>query len=184
MKHFPRSIPIMLLGLMPLTFAHADDDGLFSFFKHRNGVEVISNPTYEENCGDCHFLYQPGLLPARSWEALLSPARLEDHFGENAEMDEADRKTILEFLKRHSADDSSYRISIKIRRSIPAGETPLKISEVPYIREKHDELDKRHFEDNPDVRFRGNCSACHRKAKQGDYHEDTVSIPNFPDWED
>ncbi len=190
MKKSQRLILILLLGLLPMAFVHADDDDdddggrFFSFFKHRNGVEVVSDPVYEANCADCHFLYQPGLLPARSWRELLTPARLENHFGENAELDEADRKSILAFLERHSADGSDYRLSIKVRRSIRPGETPLKISEVPYIREKHHELGRRHFEDNPGVRFRGNCSACHRRAKQGDYNEDSVRIPNFPNWDD
>ncbi len=187
MKPIRNMTVAVLCGLLfaPVAFADDDEDeGMFSFFKRHKGVEVVNNKTYTENCGECHFAYQPGLLPRRSWEALMTPARLEDHFGENAELDEADRKEILAFLSKHAADDSSYKRSIKIRKSLKSGQTPLRISEVPYIRRKHHELGRREIEDNKDVRFAGNCSACHRKAAEGIYDEDSVRIPNFPDWDD
>jgi len=28
------------------------------------------------------------------------------------------------------------------------------------------------------------CDACHTRAKEGVYDEDTVRIPNFPEWDD
>ncbi|HFD92006.1 MAG TPA: cytochrome C, partial [Gammaproteobacteria bacterium] len=135
------------------------------------------NTLYEENCGECHFAYQPGLLPARSWRALLAPKALEDHFGENAELDETDRRAILDFLVAHAADHASYKRSIKIRRSIPQGETPLRITEVPYIRHKHREIPRRLIQDNERVGSLSNCDACHRQAAQAIYDDDTVRIP-------
>jgi len=30
----------------------------------------VNNPTYIEECGDCHFAYQPELLPSGSWEKI------------------------------------------------------------------------------------------------------------------
>ncbi|HPQ24397.1 MAG TPA: cytochrome C, partial [Gammaproteobacteria bacterium] len=48
------------------------------------GVAPVDNPLYLQECGSCHFAYQPGLLPARSWNNLMGG--LENHFGENAEL--------------------------------------------------------------------------------------------------
>ncbi len=154
----------------------AEDDFTNLFARHKE-VEPVRNTLYEENCGECHFAYQPGLLPARSWRALLDPKALEDHFGEDAELDEGDRRAILDFLVAHAADHSHYKRSIKIRRSIPQGETPLRITEVPYIRHKHRRIPERSIQGNDRVRSLSNCDACHRKAAQAIYDDDTVLIP-------
>lgn len=175
--------------------AWADNDGdegredgfasrAMSFFSHKDGVENVSNQLYNESCGECHFAYQPGLLPSGSWQRLLSSDQLADHFGENAELDEADRKKVLDFVTRYAAEKSDYRISIKIANSVSSSNPPMRITKTRYIDRKHHELSDREVKNNKGVRFLGNCTACHRKAKEGVYEEDTVSIPNFPNWED
>jgi len=175
--------------------AWADNDGdeenergfgsrVFSFFMSKDDVENVSNQLYQDSCGECHFAYQPGLLPTASWQRLLSAGQLQDHFGENAELDEADRKKVLDFVTRHAADKSDYRISIKIAESVDPNHPPLRITKTRYISRNHHELSDREVTNNKDVRFLGNCTACHRKATDGVFEEDTVSIPNFPRWED
>ena len=52
----------------------------------------VNNPTFKEECGACHFAYQPELLPSGSWGKILSG--LEDHFGEVIELDPESRKVI------------------------------------------------------------------------------------------
>ncbi|MDH5218993.1 MAG: diheme cytochrome c, partial [Gammaproteobacteria bacterium] len=47
-------------------------------------VAVVTDSLYKEECSACHMAYQPGLLPARSWEKMMD--NLADHFGENAEL--------------------------------------------------------------------------------------------------
>jgi hypothetical protein len=56
------------------------------------------------------------------------------------------------------------------------GLTPLRITEIPYIREKHHEV-------SPNVLKRqsigslSNCSACHTTAERGIFEDDYVVIP-------
>ena len=38
------------------------------------------------------------------------------------------------------------------------------------------------IKDNKDVKSLSYCNACHTKADDGIFKEDTVSIPNFPDY--
>ncbi|MBI1195399.1 MAG: cytochrome C [Gammaproteobacteria bacterium] len=189
---------VLILGVlaaMCTATAWADNDGdeegergfgsrALSFFSHKNGVENVGNKLYKESCGECHFAYQPGLLPSASWERLLSADQLSDHFGENAELNEADRKKVLEFVTSHAAEKSNYRVSMKIANSVDSSNPPLRITKTRYIERKHHELSDRLVKNNKDVRFLGNCTACHRKATEGTYDEDTVSIPNFPRWDD
>ncbi|MFQ5509546.1 MAG: cytochrome C [Leptospirillia bacterium] len=177
----------LLLAAVPMApvTAHAEG-GLSSLlnalkpsalFKRHKGVEPVTNELYQEECGSCHFPFQPGLLPRRSWERLMAPKALEDHFGDNAELDARTRGSILDFLSRHAADDVWYKRSIKIRRSIPADEAPLRISEVPYIVRAHHEIEKESVKSNKAVRSMSNCERCHRKAESGIFDDDTVQIP-------
>ena len=184
-----------VLATMCSVSAWADSDGderdergfgsrVLSFFSHKDGVENVGSQLYKESCGECHFAYQPGLLPSGSWQRLLSAEQLQDHFGENAELDETDRKKVLDFLTRYAAEKSNFRVSIKIANSVNLNNRPLRITKTRYIERKHHELSDREVKNNKGVRFLGNCTACHRKATEGTYEEDTVSIPNFPNWED
>lgn len=161
----------------------ANAGGFSRPFSHK-GVEQVNMPLYQESCGECHFAYQPGLLPARSWKKMMLPSSLEDHFGENAELPEEDRLAIEKFLLENAAENSLYKRSIKIVRSLRDDQTPLKISEVPYIKRKHSEIPARMITGNKGVRFLGNCNACHTKAAEGSYDDETVFIPNFGYWDD
>jgi len=179
-------LSFLALPLTGLTaIAWADDGGgvLEALFGRHKEVAPVHSDTYEEECGACHFAYQPGLLPRRSWARLMAPDALSDHFGDDAALDEPTRREIAAFLDAHAADDSGYKRSIKVRRSIPKDEAPLRITEVPYIRRKHADLDAARIQDNPKVKSLANCEACHRKAADAVYDDDTVSIPGFGrDW--
>jgi hypothetical protein len=170
----------LLLIFSLLALSATADARLFS----RKGVEQVNMPLYQESCGECHFAYQAGLLPERSWRKLMLPASLEDHFGENAELPETDRVAILNFLVENAAENSNYKRSVKIVRSLRDDETPLKISEVPYIKRKHSEIPAKMIAENKKVRMLSNCNACHTKAAEGSFDDDTVYIPNFGYWDD
>ncbi|HFE38940.1 MAG TPA: cytochrome C [Gammaproteobacteria bacterium] len=154
---------------------------LVDFSRHK-GVEPVKNETYNEECGACHFPYPPGFLPARSWKKLLSAKQLEDHFGDSAELDEDIRIKISQYAIDHSADKSWYKRSRKIMASLDDNMTPLRISQTPYIKDKHSEIPKNLINDNPDVNSLSNCDACHRLANDGVFDDDTVLIPGHGRW--
>jgi len=138
-------------------------------------LNPVSNPTYKEQCGACHFAYQPELLPSGSWEKIL--ARLDDHFGEEVDLDLDSKKIIAEYLKANSAEYSSAKRAVKIMRSL-RGQTPMRITDVPYIREKHqdDDIPADAFT-RKSVGSMSNCIACHTTAENGIYDDDHVVIP-------
>jgi hypothetical protein len=138
-------------------------------------LNPVSNPTYKEICGDCHFAYQPALLPSGSWEKIL--ARLDDHFGEEIDLDQESKKIIAEYLKANSAEYSSAKRAVKIMRSL-RGQTPMRITDVPYIRHKHedDDIPADAFT-RKSVGSMSNCIACHTTAENGIYDDDHVVIP-------
>lgn len=167
-----------LLGVSSIAFSDDDDKGR----RGRPGVAPVNNPQYLEECGACHFAYQPGLLPARSWLKMM--ATLDNHFGENAELPMDTAKAIEEYLLINAADHSNHKRSVKIFNSIRPGDIPLRISETPYFMKEHDELSRKMVQDNPEVRSFSNCDACHTTASSGSYEEDGIRIPGFGQWED
>ena len=175
---------LFLIMVCAATTVSADDGGfaawLFSL-ERKNEVAPVSSDTYEEECGACHFPYQPGLLPSGSWKKLLAPQALEDHFGENAELDEGLRMQLLALLEKNAADTSYYKRSRKIMASLK-GETPSRITDVPYIRRKHHEIPARLIKPNDKVKSLSYCDACHQQAGKGIYDDDTVNIPGYGQW--
>jgi len=143
----------------------------------------VSNAAYQEECGACHFAYQPGLLPAKSWEKLLDAKALADHFGENAELDADTLQEVRTFALENAADKSYYKRARKIAVATE-NETPLRIIEVRYIKRKHHEIPEKMVKGNKDVKSLSYCDACHTRAGKAVFDADTVRIPNYPDWDD
>jgi len=182
-------ISVFLLFFLPFPFAFADDS---DHEKNRKGynrifddddddheeheskyLAPVTNEVFRQECGACHFAYQPGLLPAGSWEKILS--NLPSHFDGEVSLDQETKKIISEYLRSNAAEHSSAKRSRKIIRSLN-GQTPLRITETPYIREKHHELDSSIFS-RQSIGSRSNCIACHPTAEQGNYDDDFVKIP-------
>jgi len=136
-------------------------------------LKPVNNPTYKEECGACHFVYQPELLPSASWVKIMD--KLDDHFGEEIELDPNSNKLISDYLNTNGAEKSSAKRALKIMRSLGT-QAPLRITETPYIREKHHEISPSVFE-RKSIGSLSNCIACHKTAEEGNYEDDYVVIP-------
>lgn len=121
----------------------------------------VSHEATRTECSACHMAYPAGFLPARSWTAIMTT--LDNHFGENAALDEQTRAEIEAYLTQHAAD-AGGRSSGLLRRVSP-DETPLRISEMPWFRSEHrGEVSARQLNKAGSM---SNCSACHRGADRG-----------------
>ncbi|MDH5472973.1 MAG: diheme cytochrome c [Gammaproteobacteria bacterium] len=167
------------IATIPVVFS---DDDRREYRQQSLGVAAVSNPLYKEECGSCHMAFPPGLLPARSWQKMMG--RLDDHFGDNAEISDDNHKVISEFLLSNSADDSRYRRSKKIVSSLDNEDIPLRITETPYFKHEHREIPDRLVKGNPQVNSLSNCNACHSQAEQGLFDEHNIRIPGFGRWDD
>ena len=158
--------------------SHRDDsdhdrEGYKDSDHKRDFLKPVENETYQENCGACHFSYQPELLPSSSWKKILTG--LNDHYGNEIDLDEESKNNIQDYLLSNSADVSSAKRSIKIMGSL-RGQSPIRITEVPYIRKKHHDISASVFGRKSIGSF-SNCVACHKTASQGIYDDDNVVIP-------
>ena len=170
------------LALSDDDYESRDEGGWSRVLKRKPDVAAVNNTRYQTECSSCHMAYPAGLLPARSWEKIMSG--LSDHFGDNAELDAQTTMELTRYLVDNSADKSNYRRSRQIMRSLTPEAVPLRISEVPYIRNKHDEIPPRLIRGNAKVGSLSNCSACHQNAQQGSFREAEINIPGYGRWED
>lgn len=163
--------------------AWSDDDGkLKKGLRGASDVARADNPVYVKECGSCHFPYQPGLLPSKSWERLMS--NLADHFGDNAELAPEDQTALTGYLTANSADKSNQKASVKIMKSIKGGQQTLRITQTPYFIHEHREIPQKLYKDNPEVKSLSYCNRCHVKAGEGSFNEHEVNIPGVGRWED
>lgn len=184
--NFARTTTLMLLASIAWSAAisvRGDDDEDDDHERGKKGSERREQPgnktapdappVYKDECAACHMAYPAGLLPAASWEKLMSG--LPKHFGEDVEISAASRAAIQSHLTGNAADKSASERSRKIMKSV-GGTTPERISEIPYIRAKHREIKDEVFK-RKSVETRGNCSACHPGAERGDFDDDRARIP-------
>lgn len=183
------AIMALCVGLSVSGIAFGDDDGKWggknkdkSYGARSATVTAVMNKTYEAECSACHFAYQPGFLPERSWVKIMD--NLDDHFGDNAMLDEASHDVILNYLRGHAADRLPQRFSHSLLRSLGEQDTPLRITETRFFVAKHDEVPSRLVKDNPEVRSFSNCQKCHTGADKGFFDEDSVVIAGYGRWDD
>jgi hypothetical protein len=99
MKKFAGYIILAISFLLTFSLilnAFAEDDHYRKRHRYRGGslkseddtddhdrndyLKPVANQTYRETCRECHFAYQPELLPSASWQKILN--QLDDHFGD------------------------------------------------------------------------------------------------------
>jgi len=159
---------LFLVGLLTPCVTFASDH------KDSKAIPTVTNETYKKNCGTCHFAYQPGLLPVRSWVKIVnSPG---GHPGGNLSIDMKEKSEIKNYLTQNSAEKSPSKRSRKILNSI-GDDTPVRISEISYIKQKHRKINQEVFMRKA-IGSRANCIACHKSAANGVYDDNDVVIPN------
>jgi hypothetical protein len=146
----------------------------------------ITSEAVSSECGECHLVYQPQMLPQRSWRKLLDDRT--DHFGEELALDEETAKQVLRYLSDNASDAGGRKKGRKFARGLAPGDTPIRITDTPRWRKKHHELSESVWAD-PRIGFKGECDVCHTEARRGRYDDDAglrVPGPNgtWRRWED
>lgn len=173
------ALTVFAIAIPHLLFADHEERRNRQRERHRNGdhrsgdLKPVTNAVYKENCGACHFNYQPELLPSGSWKRILD--QLEDHFGQSFELDQEAQKAVLAYLETNAAERSTSKRAVRIMRSVGSN-TPVRITEVPYIKGKHRKVSASVLH-RPSIGSLSNCAACHRRAEEGNYDDDFVVIP-------
>lgn len=126
---------------------------------------------YQEECGACHNVYHPSLLPAASWQDMLE--KLDQHFGEDASLEPAKAAAIKTYLMAQAAETWDTEAAHGLRQVAP--DQPWRISASPFWVKRHDELPDALFQP-PAVAGKGDCQACHQDAAQGQFADQKIRI--------
>jgi hypothetical protein len=164
-----------------------DDRGERGFFSRwmmpqRMAYNTQYSQLYQEECGSCHFPFQPGFLPASSWQAMMQG--LDDHFGENAELSDENNQRITEFLLANAAGEVNREIPNKVKWSLRFTPEPQRITETAFFRHEHREVPPRILQQAENKLSFANCDNCHTRALQGSYNEHEIRIPGIGRWDD
>ena len=116
-------------------------------------------------------LYHPSLLPRDSWQKLM--ANLEDHFGEDASLDDSVTQDIANYLSTYSSQVWDTEAANELRAVDP--QKPYEITATPFWKRTHARIDPTIFETRP-VLSKGNCAACHWDAESGRFADQKIEI--------
>jgi hypothetical protein len=130
----------------------------------RAPLSIPHLPAYTQECAVCHVAYPPGMLPAVSWQHLMSSLRL--HYGTDASLDPATVKQLSAWL---TANAGTYK---RVAEAPPED----RITRSAWFIRKHDEVPAATWK-RAVVKSAANCNACHARADQGDFSERNVRIP-------
>lgn len=118
-------------------------------------------PAYKQECSACHIAYPRSMLPASSWQRIMS--NLTHHFGTDASIDDAQVKQLATWLSAGAAP----------RREPPPED---RITRSTWFVREHAEVPAAAWK-RPSVKGASNCAACHSQADQGDFNERNIRIP-------
>ena len=130
----------------------------------RRAAQVPLLPSYKAECAACHVAYPPGMLPASSWQRLVT--HLPAHFGTDASLDPAAVKELSTWLSANAANGRT------------AAESPPedRITRSAWFTRQHDEVPAATWK-RASIKSASNCMACHTGADRGDFNEHNVRIP-------
>lgn len=140
----------------------------------RQPLSLLIPSVYKKECGACHMAFAPNMLPEKSWKMMM--ADLQDHFGDDATIDDASKLEIEDFLVKNAAEHSLEEASVKFIRSIDPAHPPLRITDIPYWKEKHKLIDEATYRHGA-IKSRINCVACHKWSEYGSFEDSDIRIP-------
>lgn len=168
---------IIFFAIATYFFVISSNYNFLTTQKYKNIQYEELHPVFHHECGDCHKLYPPYLLPKKSWKKIM--ARLDNHHGEEiteANITKAEQNSILKFLLSNSAESSKREAAVKMMNSL--GERgPKSITKTPYWRETHKDI-PRYVYKTKEVKDKSNCFACHKDIEYGNL-DDMNIIRNY-----
>jgi hypothetical protein len=128
---------------------------------------------YRTECGSCHVLYPPNLLSdhgmsshTSGWKEIMDD--LHNHFGENAELEEAVRLRISRYLVDNAASSG---------RRFGSRSNPARLTSTLWFHRTHGEV-KQYFKDTR-IGSPANCVVCHPRAEHWIYSKKDVRLPKM-----
>ncbi len=124
-------------------------------FAEAGSTPPITDALTKKECGACHMAFQARFLPSESWSKVMKS--LENHFGEDASLDEATRNHIEAYLTSHAGRGKG---------------APQRITELRWFVDEHQEHGFKRLMKKRNIKSVADCVACHSGADRGYYDDD------------
>lgn len=174
-RHWPVALMLVLAVVMGGGFLMRDRAGGVEGVPRILVSEALPmDDQWKKECGDCHLEFHPSLLPARSWKAMLLGG--EDHFGEDLGLSAEKVKLLSAFAEAHAAERARTEAAYKILKGVSRESVPLRITETPYWKKKHREIDDATWK-NAKVGGPMRCENCHVDARAATFEDDAIRMP-------
>jgi hypothetical protein len=136
-------------------------------------TKAVMNPAsvYKEICGQCHMAYPPEFLPTGSWIKIVDSDK--DHYGNPLDLDRKSKDILVQYLKENGAENWEGGTIAKILGSLEEDKTPLRLTEVPYIKKKHRKISADILQ-RKSIGSLSKCNACHISAEEGKFSKKVV----------
>ncbi|WP_265588973.1 cytochrome C [Candidatus Marinarcus aquaticus] len=103
---------------------------------------------------------------------------LENHFGDDASLDEQTHQTILAFLVKNSAESSTKEASLSFLNSI-GNKDIIAMTHTSFWKHAHQEVPTTLFA-HEKIKSKANCKACHSDVEKGLIEDDKIkNISDF-----
>ncbi|PTT20295.1 cytochrome C [Acidovorax sp. HMWF029] len=119
---------------------------------------------YTQECAACHTAYPPGLLPAASWNRVMTG--LTKHYGTDASLDAATVRQLNQWLQAHAG---TYK---RVNEEPPED----RITRSAWFEHKHRKIEPAAWR-LASVKSAANCAACHKGADQGQFDDHDLRMP-------
>ncbi|TEY03036.1 cytochrome b/b6 domain-containing protein [Campylobacter sp. US33a] len=123
---------------------------------------------YQKECGSCHIAYVSYLLPKKAWNNIMN--NLENHFGDDASLDEMDRKAILSFLEKNSMEEFNTKFKANLKNE---NVNEIAITNYNFYKRTHRKIPEEVFHSTK-VKSRANCQNCHQFAQEGFFSKSQI----------
>ena len=153
----------LVAGSLLWAFSTMPPSGLIAMPEHED---------FQSECGDCHEVYHPSLLPKASWKAMMDG--LDDHFGEDASLMPETAAAIADHLTAHASEAWDTEAANRFRTVSP--DAPYQITATPYWVRKHQDIKDAVFK-RKGVGSKSRCLACHKDAESGRFDDQSIDIP-------
>ena len=129
---------------------------------------------WRKECGGCHLAFHPVLLPGNSWLVMMS--ELDNHFGDNAWLDDETGAKLMGYAVAHSADGRGTEAARGIVDDLAQGDAPQRITQTAFWEERHHGISAEDFQTAP-ARGPLDCKACHPHAEYGSFEDEHIRFP-------
>ncbi|NOT70564.1 MAG: cytochrome B [Hyphomicrobium sp.] len=160
------ALTFLIIGPSALAIAH------FAGLPPRGVPTATLTADYVKECGSCHSAHHPSVASRATWSAVM--AGLDDHFGDNAALDQPVADEIRSYLMANASEAWDTAAANVLRAANP--QAPLRITETSAWKSIHADIAASTFK-RTGVGSKANCSNCHQDAAHGRFAPRGISIP-------